>query len=653
MQMDEARLRKDDVRQLKLFTETFGAEMWHRTIIGFTKANLMRDKCAALQAPDISQKVAGAGGRWRRRKRSWEMAQRKANTKWYEEKAAAVAKGVGKVVLQVSKSAQTADDVEKVLWPTGAGANRRILPGGVTFPGPEIKCLGDPDYPITGDLRSGHNCWMVKAYQKSMTGWSWQKLPFSQVKYNNKAIHSIVTRVRRKGDGAHVYSIKTTKHADPITVCREQLSPFLMREQPLYFAKEMTKGKWEKSGSTWLFNLWQQTALLLLGGMSVDIRAGGMIHSTAYLPSLALLKAIPDNIIASGVTRFTDLMARFKTDFDKAKQAAAKEMAESADCGTLDDAGSPCFPGDATVRLATEQGVPTVVRMADLKVGDMILTVDPSVDPVAGGGAASAPRRYRATRVYAFLHREADATYESVAITTESGTRLRLSPEHLVHVCTAAEPAATMVMTATSTTTATTMMMAATTTTTTTNTNTNTTTVCRATKAIRARDVTTTHTVVVAAASAAATTHADAADADRAERVQTIERVQAEGAYAPLTMEGTQLVDGILASNYAEVDSEAVAHATLFPLRMASVVWPEWAAQEKAMAGATGAIGVTEETETTQAEATVATTDRRGVSSGKTANAGAWHPYARWVKMNVHGLLPSAVTDFLGVPHWR
>lgn len=52
------------------------------------------------------------------------------------------------------------------------------------------------------------------------------------------------------------------------------------------------------------------------------------------------------------------------------------------------------------------------------------------------------------------------------------------------------------------------------------------------------------------------------------QNVTEILSVESRGAYAPLTAEGTILVDGVLSSCYAATEYEALAHAALIPARI-------------------------------------------------------------------------------------
>lgn len=52
--------------------------------------------------------------------------------------------------------------------------------------------------------------------------------------------------------------------------------------------------------------------------------------------------------------------------------------------------------------------------------------------------------------------------------------------------------------------------------------------------------------------------------------VEAVGQATEVGVFAPLTREGNLLVDGVLASSYAVIDSQGLAHASFAPLRWAS-----------------------------------------------------------------------------------
>lgn len=57
-------------------------------------------------------------------------------------------------------------------------------------------------------------------------------------------------------------------------------------------------------------------------------------------------------------------------------------------------------------------------------------------------------------------------------------------------------------------------------------------------------------------------------DAVRLEEVVDVRQVAGSGVFAPLTAEGTVVVDGVVASCYAVVDSQAIAHWAFLPVRL-------------------------------------------------------------------------------------
>lgn len=56
-------------------------------------------------------------------------------------------------------------------------------------------------------------------------------------------------------------------------------------------------------------------------------------------------------------------------------------------------------------------------------------------------------------------------------------------------------------------------------------------------------------------------------------KVRRVSAVLSRGVYAPLTSQGTLIVDSIAASCYAVVDSQKVAHWSFAPYRVANSVW--------------------------------------------------------------------------------
>jgi hypothetical protein len=68
------------------------------------------------------------------------------------------------------------------------------------------------------------------------------------------------------------------------------------------------------------------------------------------------------------------------------------------------------------------------------------------------------------------------------------------------------------------------------------------------------------------------------------EIVSNVSDVVKQGYMAPLTDEGTLIVDGVAASCYATINSHRVAHSALAPMRW----WYRWAGAEKATSITTG-----------------------------------------------------------------
>jgi hypothetical protein len=89
---------------------------------------------------------------------------------------------------------------------------------------------------------------------------------------------------------------------------------------------------------------------------------------------------------------------------------------------------SNCFPSSATVSLSNGK----TVSMEELQTGDEVLTIDQ-----ATGKTAFSP-------VYMWGHRDAEAVSEFYEVSTESGAKLVLSPEHYMYVAEAGCNGATL-----------------------------------------------------------------------------------------------------------------------------------------------------------------------------------------------------------------
>lgn len=171
-----------------------------------------------------------------------------------------------------------------------------------------------------------------------------------------------------------------------------------------------------------------------------------------------------------------------------------------------------CFPGDALVSL---EGGGTK-RMSDVQPGDMVLS---SSSPDGLG-----PLTY--SRVLSFLDRQPNITKTFHVITTEDGASVSLTAAHLIFVSDCGRASDSPLRT------------------------------------VFASEVLPGQCVVRRGAELA--------------RVQTVtQRTSRSGVFAPLTQHGAVVVDGVLASCYAALNSPRLAHWVLAPLRLAySLVAP-------------------------------------------------------------------------------
>ncbi|XP_011163557.1 sonic hedgehog protein A [Solenopsis invicta] len=166
---------------------------------------------------------------------------------------------------------------------------------------------------------------------------------------------------------------------------------------------------------------------------------------------------------------------------------------------------SGCFPARSLVR--TEDGTK---RLDEVRLGDRIAALDSHGDVVYSD-------------VIAFLDRSPSERRQFIRLTTESGRVLTLTPAHLVPV--------------------------------------------EGRSSVFAASVQPGDRILVSDVDAASA--ANEVDSRlRWDSVVEAKLVLEEGVYAPLTMEGTLLVDDVVASCYAIVNSQSVAHYSFLPLRI-------------------------------------------------------------------------------------
>ncbi|KAL0106122.1 hypothetical protein PUN28_016094 [Cardiocondyla obscurior] len=167
---------------------------------------------------------------------------------------------------------------------------------------------------------------------------------------------------------------------------------------------------------------------------------------------------------------------------------------------------SGCFPGKSLVR--TEDG--GTKRLDEIHLGDRIAALDSRGDVVY-------------SEVIAFLDRSPSERRQFISLNTKSGRVLTLTPSHLVPV--------------------------------------------EGRSTVFAVNVQPGDKILVSDTDA--TSAANEVDSRlRWDTVVETKLVLEEGVYAPLTMEGTLLVNDVVASCYALVNSQSVAHYSFLPLRV-------------------------------------------------------------------------------------
>ena len=176
----------------------------------------------------------------------------------------------------------------------------------------------------------------------------------------------------------------------------------------------------------------------------------------------------------------------------------------------------------------------TKKRLSDLQIGDEVVVVD-----TATGDLSFSP-------VITFLDRDPKEKRQFYVITTETGQKLTLTPTHLVYSTSGGS---------------------------------------------NMEDITSINEVNIDEESSDLTSFEavyakDIQEGDlllvqnsrgqvRPARVSTVEMRVLTGVYAPLTSMGNLVVDNIVASCYAVVDSQWVAHTAFAPLRIFSSIWPQ------------------------------------------------------------------------------
>ena len=164
----------------------------------------------------------------------------------------------------------------------------------------------------------------------------------------------------------------------------------------------------------------------------------------------------------------------------------------------------------------------------DLQIGEEVLAVD-----TVTGELTFSP-------VITFLDRNSKEPRQFFLITTETGETLTLTPTHLVYA-TSKENYQNEVINEVSTNDLTSF------------------------EAIYAKDIQEGDLVLVQTSRGLL----------KPARVAAVETHVLTGVYAPLTSMGNLVVDNIVASCYAVVDSQWVAHTAFAPLRLAASFWPQ------------------------------------------------------------------------------
>jgi hypothetical protein len=176
------------------------------------------------------------------------------------------------------------------------------------------------------------------------------------------------------------------------------------------------------------------------------------------------------------------------------------------------DSGA-CFPEMAMVLLECGRHIP----MAQLRSGDRIAAMSGLTNQLVF------------SEVLVFLDRDPDCQHQFVTLLTDQGSRLSLTQTHLIYVAAEDKEESSL----------------------------------SCFKPIYAGSVTVGQHVLVLGKKG----HDASSAAFQIEVVMSVSMDRLRGAYAPLTAAGTIIVDDVVASCYADIDSQRVAHAAFLPLR--------------------------------------------------------------------------------------
>ena len=193
-----------------------------------------------------------------------------------------------------------------------------------------------------------------------------------------------------------------------------------------------------------------------------------------------------------------------------------------AEASSPDKAGGGCFSVNSTVVASDGRRL----RMNEVRPGDRLLSADPDT-----GELDFSP-------VLLFLDRDEDESRRFVTLRTADGRELTLTPTHLVYAAKREDSGGEDLASTFA--------------------------------ASYAGDLAPGDVLLVA------TSTGEVAASELASVSTGVSR----GVYAPLTERGNLVVDGVVASCYAVVDSQAVAHAAFWPLRAAA-----WAARTLGLGG--------------------------------------------------------------------